>query len=392
MMSTSCDATAAALLATDAIGQRLEPPVDATALARLTYFRGRVALEAILRGLGVSAGDEVAIQAFTCIAVPEAVRALGARARYVDVEEGSPNMDPGDLVRKINERTRAVVIQHTFGLPANVSSLGGVAKEHGLPVVEDCAHTIASRVDGRQVGSFGAAAFYSYEASKPAFVGIGGSAVANDVVLAAALDADYSRYEPPSAAVQLQLATMFLAHKAAYRPSTYWTVRSLFRSLVSAGLIRGNYNDMSEPSAPGPDFTRRMGAIQARLLHRALALLDSQTAHRRWVGEEYRTRIRARGVAHFPVSRNVDPVFGRYPVLVGDKSAVLDGAREARVELADFYATPVHPLKGEKLRQVGYEPGSCPNAEALSARIVSLPTGPQVDRTQIQRAVDFFNG
>lgn len=255
------------------------------------------------------------------------------------------------------------------------------------------------------MGSFGHAAFYSFEASKPVFVGIGGSATSNDDALSAALIRDYPGYAPPPRMMQFQLEAMRLAHRVAYRPSTYWTVRTLFRAVVATGLIRGNYNKVADMNAPGtsgsandtatpasPDFARRMGGLQAGLLRSALSSLDEQSAHRRWVGEQYRARIDAGGVSHFPVATGVEPVYGRYPLVVEDRAALLERARGARVELADFYATPVHPLKGRELRQVGYEPGSCPRAERLSERVVSLPTGSQLTAKQIDRAVDFFNG
>ncbi len=349
-------------------------------------------MAAILKAMGVKRGDEVLIQAFTCIAVPEAVMSLGAVPRYVDVATGTPNMDADDLADKIGPLTRAVVVQHSFGLPAAVRQLCEVANKRGVPVIEDCAHTIASTVGGRAVGTFGAAAFYSYEASKPVFIGIGGSAVANDDALRARLEAHFSDYVAPPVATQLQLGAMRLAHLVAYRPSTYWTVRSLFRTLVAAGLIRGNYNEMGPGAEPSPEFGHRMGGIQKKLLLAALGNLEKQTAHRVGVATKYATRIRNDDIAHVPVAEDASPVFGRYPLLTENKSKWIEGARGARVELADFYDTPVHPLRGDALREVGYEPGSCPNAEWFSERVISLPTGPQVDGSQIDRAVRYFNG
>lgn len=374
-------------------------------LNQLTYFRGRVALAAILKAFGVKAGDDVLLQAFTCIAVPEAILSLGAVPRYVDVAAGSPNMDPEDLERKIGSRTRAVIVQHTFGLPADIVRIADVARRHDVPLIEDCAHTIASRVRGQRVGTFGAAAFYSFEASKPVFVGIGGSAVSNDAGLTARLKRDYAAYREPSGFTQLQLEAMRVAHRVAYRPSTYWTVRTVFRAVVATGLIRGNYNKVAnageagtsdqgdaDRAAPSADFSLRMGRRQARLLRVGLDKLVPQTAHRRWVADEYRTRISMPGVSHIALADGDDPVYGRYPILVENRTEVLAGARRAKVELADFYATPVHPLTGSGLKQVAYTPGECPRAERIATQVVSLPTGLQVDAKQVERAVAFFNG
>ena len=361
-------------------------------LQRLTYFRGRVAMAAILRGLGVRQGDEVLIQAFTCIAVPEAVKSLGAIPKYVDVEARTPNMDARDLAAKIGPLTRAVVVQHSFGLPAKIEALCEIARAASLPLIEDCAHTISSRVNGKVVGSFGAGAFYSFEASKPVFIGIGGSAIVNDPAILKRVTADYSDYAEPSRMTQVQLETMRLAHRVAYRPSTYWTVRGLFRALVKAGVIKGNYNKVEDTSGPSDDFSRRMGSIQASRLRRELRKLEANTSHRKWVANEYRSRITRPGVDHIPLEQGVDPTFGRYPLLVEDKERWIEGARDAKVELADFYDTPVHPLRGDGLRRFGYEPGSCTNAEWVSRHVVSLPTGIQVDASQIDRAVRYFNG
>jgi dTDP-4-amino-4,6-dideoxygalactose transaminase len=181
------------------------------------------------------------------------------------------------------------------------------------------------------------------------------------------------------------------AHRLAYRPSTYWTVRSLFRSLSSLGVIRGNYNKVGHSARPAADFKRRMGGLQRSRLRRELEGLATQTAHRRKVATEYRRRILPTQVAHPPIAENVDAVFSRYPMFVEDKRGVLESARRARVELAGFYDSAVQPLRGEALSSVGYQPGSCPNAEWAAERIVSLPTGLLVGEKQVDRAVDFLN-
>lgn len=358
-------------------------------LTHLTYFRGRVAFAAILEALGVTAGDEVILQAFTCVAVPEAIMSIGAKPVFVDVEPGGINMDADDLARKIGDATRAVVVQHSFGLPADLARLTSVVQEHDLPLVEDCAHTIGSRVDGQTVGTFGDAAFYSYEAAKPVFAGIGGSAISNSEELTQTLQAAYHNYVYPPASAQLETAALVLAHRIAYRPSTYWTVRSLFRALSRAGVIRGNYNKFQ--SRPAEDFDRRMGQVQLRRLRHELQNLDEETAHRRVVAAEYREKIQSDSVTHFAIEQGVEPVFSRYPMFATNKNELVKDARAAKVEIAVFYDSAVHPLEGDESRIVGYEPGSCPNAELAADRIVSLPTGMQVGKREIDRAVTFFN-
>jgi dTDP-4-amino-4,6-dideoxygalactose transaminase len=363
-----------------------------TRIDQFTFFRGRVAQAALLRALGTESGDDVAIQAFTCVAVPEAVLSLGARPVYIDVAASRFTIDPDDLAAKLTPRTRAIVVQHTFGIPADWDRIATVAAARGLPVIEDCAHSIGSTIDGRPVGSIGVASFYSFEASKPLFVGIGGSAQVNDPRLAARMREQAGMYTPPPIAVQARILAMYMAHRVAYRPSNYWRVRALYRSLVRLGIIPGNYNAVALDAAPADDFRRALGAAQRWLLSGALRRLAADLPHRRWVAEQYRSRITGPGIRHPELSSVTNPVYARYPLLTEHKEDVLRRAPEFRVEVADWYASPVHPLTGDALQGVGYRAGSCPRAEALTGQVISLPVGTLVNEGLIQRTVALLAG
>jgi dTDP-4-amino-4,6-dideoxygalactose transaminase len=332
----------------------------------------------------------VAIQAFTCVAVPDAVLAIGARPVYVDTVRNGFTMDPVLLADCLSSDVRAVVVQHTFGLPADLPSILAAARPRGIPVVEDCAHTLSSSLDGRRVGEWGVGAFYSFEAGKPLFVGLGGAARMNDLGLRRVMEQTQAGFSEPPVLIQLQLLAMYAAGLLAYRPSTYWIVRACYRGAVRMGLIPGNYPRVNGALDAADEFQRRMGALQRRLLRRRIRELERQTLHRRWVAEEYRRRIPGTHVQHPIVQPGADPVYGRYPLLVENRSDLLARAQRAHVELAPLFSTPVHPLEGAALSLAQYEPGSCPNAESVARRVVSLPTGPTVTRRSIIRAAELF--
>lgn len=359
-------------------------------ITSLTFFRGRVALYAILKGLGIGAGDEVATQAFTCVAVPEGIMATGAQPLWVDIEAEGYNMDAADLRRKLTPRTRAVIIQHTYGIPADLDSLLQVAGEAGLPVIEDCCHTLASTYRGRTVGSFGIASFYSFEWGKPIVAGIGGSAVVNDPELRERVHEAYENYHAPGIKRLARIQLQYYAFGLLYRPRLYWPVRTLFHRLGSLGMAESNYNPVGEGNI-AEDFNLRMALPLQRRLADNLAKLDAQTRHSHWAANEYRTRIQSKAVTHPTPPKNSDTVFARYPLRARNKAELLVAARKANVELSEWYATPVHPLEGQDLRLVYYEPGSCPNAEVRCGEIVALPTHPAVSRRDIDRAVNFLN-
>ena len=170
---------------------------DSNPISEFTFFRGRVALYAILKAAELKPGASVALQAFTCVAVPEALLAAGMRPVYIDVIEGGYTMDPADLRRKMTPEVGAIVVQHTFGIPTDVPEMRRIACADNRPFIEDCCHTYLSTVSGQRVGTLGEASFYSFEWGKPIVAGMGGSAVANDGELRKNLKEQYSKRVPP---------------------------------------------------------------------------------------------------------------------------------------------------------------------------------------------------
>jgi dTDP-3-amino-3,4,6-trideoxy-alpha-D-glucose transaminase len=143
------------------------------------------ALELALRALGVAAGDDVAIPALTAAPTGMAVCAIGARPLLVDVEPGTLTMDPAALRRALTARTRVIVPVHLYGQCADLVAIAEIAKERGLPILEDCAQAHGATLHERPAGSFGAVAAWSFYPTKNlgAF-GDGGALTTNDGALA----------------------------------------------------------------------------------------------------------------------------------------------------------------------------------------------------------------
>ncbi len=355
-----------------------------------TYFRGRVALYALLRGLGIREGDEVAISAYTCVAVPEGVLATGARPVFFDLEPGSLTMDPAQCESMLTSKVRAIIVQHTFGIPARMSCFLELAQRTGLTLIEDCCHTFSSTYAGREVGRFGDAAFYSFEWGKPVVAGLGGSLVCWNPDLEHQIRASYPEFEDPSRLRDLRLRGQYWAFSFLYRPSLFWRIRDLKNWLGRAKLVEGNYSG-SYSGPASEDFRLRMAPSCRARLHRRLRSLDAVTEHSRWVSRQYRSGICSRAVQHLDVPAGAEVVYARYPLRTEHKEPLLALARAARVEIANWYATPVHPLERSQWESVGYRAGSCPNAERRAREIITLPTHPRVTHRDITRTIHFLN-
>ncbi len=354
-----------------------------------TYFRGRVALAEILRALDIGEGDLVAIQAFTCVAVPEAVMAVGARPIWIDVEEGGTNMSAQDLDKKWHSSIKAVVVQHTFGMMANMNELGKVINDR-VPIIEDCCHTYLSSIGEKPAGTFGIASFYSFEWGKPLVLGAGGAAVTENRNLQRRLEARLSDFVRPDWAKRTKLLLQFFGFLVLYRPSLYWFAKSLFRKLSRSGLVVGNYNPIG-PGQLSEDFSTRMSKAAETKLRRKLNGVERDSKRRRELAQKYRAAMEySKKIQFVESSLAADDILIRFPVLVDDKRTFLRIAEEQRIEAAEWYATPVHPLSGESLKKVGYVNGDCPNAEYMSRHLVSFPLGSNVSDKHITQVAELL--
>lgn len=336
----------------------------------LHYYRGRVALHAILDGLGAGPGDEVVVQAYTCAAVVEPLLRLGVRPVYADIDRRTFAIDPAGLPALLTPRTRAVVAQHTFGIPAPMAAITAITRPAGVPVVEDCAHLTPGTAAPAGGVPDSVASFWSFEWGKPVVAGVGGTAIVHDPGLAAEMRAGYSQYTAPPAAREAVMAAEYLAYRVAAGTGVLWRLRALYRRLARAGVVTGSY--APDPMS-SPEYSWRMSRGTRWRLPSRIAAGRAQARRRR--------RVTGAELPYVP---------HRIPVVVGDKARVLREAARAGVELGDWFATPVHPLSGDDLAAVGYREGSCPNAEWAAAHVVTLPVRAGTRPTDIGRAVDLL--
>ncbi len=141
---------------------------------------GTAALYLALAAMGVGAGDEVVVPSFVCSALLHAVAAAGADPVPADIDPETLNIDPADVRTRLSRRTKAIIVPHMFGLPADLDRLLGL----GVPLIEDCAQAIGAEHRGRAVGSFGAAAIFSFYATKVLATGEGGLVATASAALA----------------------------------------------------------------------------------------------------------------------------------------------------------------------------------------------------------------
>ncbi len=145
---------------------------------------GTVTLQCALGALGVGPGDEVIVPALTWMATAMAVHYTGATPVFVDIAPDTLCLDPEKTRQALTSRTRAIIPVHLYGSMADLDAILGLAREHGLRIIEDCAHMQGGKWRGRGVGSWGDIGSFSFQQSKTVSSGEGGICLTNDDELA----------------------------------------------------------------------------------------------------------------------------------------------------------------------------------------------------------------
>lgn len=196
---------------------------------------GTGTLEIGIRALNPEVGDEIIVPAYTYVASATAVLQNNCVPVFVDVEPDTYNMDAERLDEAVTDRTRAIMVVHFGGQPADMDRILEKAARYNLPVIEDAAHAHGCEWRGKKAGSLGLFSSFSFQASKNMTAGEGGVLCTNDADLAAEFD------------------------------SLMWAGRKVGRPWYEFHRLGWNY---------------RMTEFQAALLRVQLSRLDEQVAHR----------------------------------------------------------------------------------------------------------------
>ncbi|OGG99689.1 MAG: erythromycin biosynthesis sensory transduction protein eryC1 [Candidatus Lambdaproteobacteria bacterium RIFOXYD1_FULL_56_27] len=307
---------------------------------------GTDAMFLALKAVGVGPGDEVITVANTFVATTLAVTYNGAKPVLVDHDAKSYNLDPKLIEKKITKKTKAIVPVHLYGQLADMDAILGIAKKHGLTVVEDACQAHGAERGGKRAGSFGAAAGFSFYPGKNlGAYGDGGGITTND--------------------------------------------EALYNQLV---LLRG-YGSPKKYHHEFIGYNSRLDTMQAAILKVKLAYLDGWNQARAKAAGLYNQKLK--GVGDLVCPDLGDPkshIFHLYVVRTQQREALMKHLGERGVGVGIHYPIPIFRLGA--YQDQNYDPAEFPNADLFKDQILSLPMFPEITEAQINEVVgavkDFF--
>ena len=308
---------------------------------------GTDAILAALMTLGVGQGDEVVTSAFSFFATAGAILRLGARPVFADIEPDGFNMDPVKVRAAVTARTRAVVAVHLFG---QVVDADAMARECGVPVVEDAAQAFGASLGTRKAGSLGIMGCFSFFPAKPlGCAGDGGLVSAGDERTA-----------------------------------------SVLRSIRAHGASGKNVHDRV-----GGNF--RLDPVQAAIVRAKLPHIDGWIARRRRYAELYRQRLaplEEAGHVRLPSERpGTTSTWAQFVIRAKERDDLARALALAGIASEVYYPIPMPMQKA--MGEGRARRGSYPAAERAAAEVLALPVHQLLEPADIEEvsaAIDAFYG
>ena len=299
---------------------------------------GLDALHLILRGYDIGAGDEVIVPSNTYIATWLAASYAGATPVPVEPDVRTYNINPALIEAAITPRTKAIMVVHLYGQPADMDAINAVAKKHQLKVIEDAAQAHGARYKGRRVGSLGDAAGFSFYPGKNlGAIGDGGAVTTNDPVVAE-------------------------------------RVRAL-----------GNYGSHSKYHNEVKGYNSRLDELQAAFLRAKLPVLDEWNGRRQAIAAQYLTQLDATALVLPYVPDWAEPVWHLFVVRSPQRDALQKQLGGAGIGTMIHY--PIPPHLQPAYAELGYAPGAFPIAEKIHQEVLSLPISPHVTLEQTHQVI-----
>jgi dTDP-4-amino-4,6-dideoxygalactose transaminase len=303
---------------------------------------GTDALYLSLRALDIKEGDEVITTPFTFIASAEAIVYVGATPVFVDIDRKTLNINPSKIEEKITPKTKAIVVVHLFGQPADMDEIMEIARKHDLKVIEDCAQAFGAIYKDTPVGSIGDVGCFSFYPSKNlGAYGDGGMMITNSL-----------------------------------------EISDKVRLLRNHGTVAPYQHDFI-------GYNSRLDEIQAAILRIKLKHIDTYNQNRRNIAALYTSLLGSTVQCPVEIQDRIH-IYHQYTIMTPRRAEVEEALKDNCISSVIYYPIPVH-LQGA-FKYLGHKKGDFPESEAASTEVLSIPIYPELETEKVQLIAEVILG
>lgn len=346
------------------------------------FDSGRSALYYALKAVGVGVDDEVIVQGYTCMVVVNAIKWTGAMPVYVDIGKDLC-IDATALEKHITEKTKAIIVQHTFGKASDLETILTIAQKHSLKVIEDCAHTIGGKRNKKLLGTFGDLSIISFGSNKALSSIRGGAIIVNKKHLIQPVGEREERLPEMSGVLifkHLLYYVIFPIAKPLYTIGIGKVLLFLVHRLHIMARLVTTEEKMGKQTIHYP--TRFPNAL-AKIAKSHLEHSTQINFHRKKIGKIYQEQL---GNSLF-TSEEV-PMEWICFVESSKMPSLKKALQQKNVYLAFDWQGSVIVPKGIDMSMTEYNKGMCPTAEEQVQMVVQLPTHRGVDVSAAHRIIE----
>lgn len=291
---------------------------------------GTAALQAALHALDVKKGDEILVPSFTFVATANAVVSTGAKPIFVDILKENYTINPDDLEKKINKKTRAIIPVHLYGNAAYIERLSEISKKYNIPIIEDSAQSLGTTYKGKHTGTFFEMGCYSMYPAKVMTAGEGGFVVTNNKKL-----------------------------------------RDKLLMIRNHGMVHGYDTRIFGLNLRLPEINAAIATVQMKKLPKFLKS--------RRKNAELLSKLISDLKLVLPKQRKNENVnWYLYTIATNEQSLLLKKLNEKGIGAASYYPTPVHKTPFYKLKT------KLPITDWAASHVVSLPIHPKVTAKDLE--------
>ncbi len=353
----------------------------------VSFNSGRSALFAILKCLNISRGDEVIVQAFSCVAVANCIIWNGAKPIFVDIDPDL-NISIESLKRNINPNTKAIIVQHTFGIPGDIISIKKIAQKYNITLIEDCAHSLGASVHNKKIGSFGDISFFSFGRDKVISSIFGGMAIVNNdnVNLAHKLTEFSRKLKSPSHSWVLQQLFHPIAFNFILPLYNIGVGKILLVILQKLRLLSYPVLNMEKKGLRPKFIPQKYPNALASILLIQLDKLKAFNKHRRELANYYQSNFSSINNIDLPSDKE-GAIYLRYNILTANAGKILSAAKKQGIILGNWYRNNIDPA-GVDFESIYFQPKNYPVAQRLAQQSLNLPTYPRITYADADKIIN----
>ena len=306
----------------------------------LSCNSGTDALVLSLRALGIKTGDEIITTPFSYFATAESISLVGARPIFADINPHTFNINPKNIAKLINKKTKAVLSVNLFGQACELDNINKIVKEHNIKHIEDCAQSFGATYNSKQTGTYGDMGCFSFFPTKNlGCFGDGGLVVVKSK----------KNYE-------------------------------ILKKLRTHGGIRRNQHDLI-------GYNSRLDEIQAAILNIKLDFIESFIKKRKIIAEMYYKKIRNDKVRLPFTSKGSVHTYNQFTIRVKNRRKLELHLKKHKIPYGIYYSMPMYKYNAYKNNN--YQP--LPMVEKVSKECLSIPIYPELPIKHVIKISDVLN-